>query len=325
MPTTARSICTDAIKESGALGVGQTALPEDINDAFTRLQRMVNVWQTNRWLVPSLQDIKFNSTGAKSYSIGLGGDINIQRPNDIKGAYVVQLNTGSNPVSLQMKKIFSYEDYIRIAVKNLPSLPDHFFYDAQYPLANYFAWPIPQAGMYELHIIIQSLIGFGSTIATGAITNGGALYTDAIYPNVALTGGIGSGATADITVTAGKVALLNLDTGGQDYAIGNVLSCAAADIGGTGAGFTYTVDSITSTPDSQIIAPIEYEEAIMYNLALRACSFYQVDPIKTTKEIAKSSLNVIRKANTQIPTLSMPAAPGVRTGRSFNLYNADGY
>lgn len=322
--TTARTICLDAIAESGASGVGQTPLSEDIEAAFTRLQRMMKLWQTKRWLTPSLQDLKFTSTGAKSYTVGLGGDINIQRPNDIKGAYVVQLNTGSNPVSLGMTKIFSYEDYIRIVVKNLPSLPDHFFYDAQYPIANFFAWPIPQAGQYELHILIQSLFGFGSTINAGTISSSGAGYTDGIYNNVELTGALVSGVTADITVTAGAVALVNILTGGQDAAIGNILTASAADIGGTGAGFTYTVDDITSDMDSEIIMPDEYEEPVMYNLALRVCSYYQVEPQAITMKLAKAGLATIRQNNTQVPTLSMPRAPGVRTGRAFNLYNADG-
>lgn len=322
--TVARDIVIDAIDESGALGVGQTPLSEDVDKIFRRLQRMVKVWQANRWLLPSLQELSFVADGSKSYTFGLGGDVNIKRPNDIKGGYVIQLNTGYNKVSLPLKKIFSYEDYIRITVKDLPSLPDHFFYDAQYPLANFFPWPIPNA-QYEIHVIFQSLLGFGSTILTGNITTGGAAYTNGNYPNVALTGGIGSGATADITVTAGAVALVNLNTGGQDFAIGNILTAAAADIGGTGAGFTWTVTDITSTIDSEIIMPEEYEEALMYNLALRACSFYQVDPIEQTKRLARAGLNIIRKNNTQVPALTMPAYPGVKTGRAFNLYNADGY
>lgn len=321
--TTARDLCLDAIAESGALGVGQTPLSEDINAIFTRLQRMIKVWQSQRWLQPSLQEISFTADGSIKYSVGIGGTIDIARPNDIKSGWMVQLNTGSNPVSLPLRKIFSFEDYGRITVKNLPSLPDHFFYDAQYPLAHIYPWPIPNS-TYELHFLIQSGLNFGSTISQGKIFTGGTLYTDGIYPNVALTGGSGSGATADITVTAGTVALLNLDTGGKNYQIGDLLSCAAADIGGTGSGFSYMVQNITSNVDSEIIMPDEYEEGVMYNLALRACSYYQVEPMTTTRQIAKSGLARIRQQNIQIPALSMPAAPGVRTGRAFNIYNADG-
>lgn len=322
--TTARDICTDALSESGALGVGQTALAEDIDAAFTRLQRMVKVWQQKRWLVPSLQEISFTGDGSLKYSIGLGGDINIIRPNDIKSGWVVQLNTGSNPVSLPLKKIFSFEDYGRITIKPLSSLPDHFFYDAQYPLGHIYPWPLPNS-QYELHFLIQSGLNFGSTIDEGEITAGGAAYVDAIYPNVELTGGSGTGATADITVTAGAVAIVSLLTGGQDYVIGDVLSADNADLGGAGAGFTWTVQDIDANLDSEIIMPEEYEEALMYNLALRVCSYYQVPPQPITLKLAKSSLNTIRQNNTQVPALTMPAAPGVRIGKAFNIYNADGH
>lgn len=322
MTTTARQLCSDALLEAGILGVGQDALSQDISDAFTRLQRMIAVWQKQRWLVPSLQEYSFTADGSKFYTVGLGGTINIIPPSDIKGAYVIQRNTGSNPVSLPLKKIFSYEDYIRITIKDLPSLPTYFFYTNEYPLAKFYPWPIPNS-TYELHFIYQSRLGFGSTIASGAITTGGAAYTDGKYDGVALTGGVGSLATADITVTGGAVAVVTLATGGQDFAIGNVLTAAAADIGGTGAGFTWTVSNITSNLDTEIIMPEEYEEAIMYNLTLRVCSMYQVEPMPQTRMLAKAGLNNIRKNNTQVPTLSMPGAPGVRSSRAFSLYNPD--
>lgn len=324
--TTARDLCRDSLLEAGVLGVGQTALSEDINDAFTRLQRMLASWQKQRWLVPSLQDIQFNGDGSKFYTVGLGGNINIIPPSDVKGGYVIQRNTGQTPVSLPLRKIFSYENYIQITVKDLTSLPTTFFYDNGFPLAKLYPWP-KASNQYELHFIIQSRLGFGSTIEEGSITTGGTLYTDGQYNSVELTGGVGSGATVDITVTGGAVAVVNLATGGQDFAIGNILSVAAADIGGTGSGFTWTVDKITSTLDTEIIMPEEYEEAIMYNLTLRVCSMYQVEAMPETRRLAKAGLNNIRKNNTQIPTLSMPRAPGLRGrgGAGFTLWNPDNY
>ncbi len=321
---TARDLCSDALDEAGVLGVGQTALAEDITKVFTRLQRMVAVWQKERWLVPSLQHHSFTADGSISYSIGLGGDINIPRPSDIKGAYVVQRNTGQNPVSLPLRKIFSYEDYINIAVKNLPSLPTRFFYDGANPLGNFFPIPIPNS-QYDLHFIAVSPLGFGSTITAGAITAAGAGYgADAIYNSIALTGGSGTGATADITVTGGVVAVVNLLTGGQDYAIDDELSASSGDIGG-GAGFVWKVSDIGPNLDTVITLPPEYQEALMYNLTIRACSLYQVQPMPETSRLAKMGLNVIRRNNTQVPSLSMPVAPGLNRGRSFSLYNPDGY
>ncbi len=71
--------------------------------------------------------------------------------------------------------------------------------------------------------------------------------------------------------------------------------------------------------------PPEYEEALMYNLAIRAASYYQVELLASTLKLAKAGLNTIRKNNTQIPRLQMPNAPGLRRGRAFSLYNPDGY
>lgn len=325
--TTARDLCIDALKESGQLGVGQTPLAEDINDAFTRLQRMLNVWQKNRWLVPSLQDIQFTGDGSKFYTVGLGGDINIIPPSDVKGGYVIQRNTGQTPVSLPLKKIFAYENYIQITVKDLSSLPTSFFYDNGFPLAKLYPWPIANS-QYELHFIIQSRLGFGSTIQEGSITTGGAGYVDGQYDAVELVGGVGELATADITVTGGVVSVVTLATGGQDFAIGNILTTPNDQLGGAGAGFTWTVNKITSNLDTEVIMPEEYEEAIMYNLALRVCSMYQIEPMPQTRMLAKAGLNNIRKNNTQVPTLSMPAAPGLRRrggGAGFTLYNPDSY
>lgn len=322
--TTARDIVNLAMKQVGVLGIGQTLNFEDTDDGFTYLRNMVALWQKKRWLVPSLQKVTFTADGSISYTVGIGGDVNIQRPNDIKAAYVVQLNTGSNPVSLPMRKIFSYEDYARIAVKNLPSLPDHFFYDGQFPLANLYCWPIPSS-QYQINIIFESLLGFGTTITEGEITAPGTLYTDAIYNNVALTGGSGTGATADITVTAGAVAIVSLLTGGQDYAIGDVLSADAATIGGTGLGFTWTVGDVGPNIDTEIIMPPEYEEALVLNLSIRLSAMYQMPASAETRQLAKAALNTIKIANTQVPALTMPMAPGLRTGKAFNIYNADGY
>jgi len=83
-------------------------------------------------------------------------------------------------------------------------------------------------------------IAFLSTIV------GGSAYTNGTYSGVALTGGTGTGATANFTVSGGKVTLVTLVLSGVNYTDGDILSAAAADIGGTGTGFT--VVSSTKIP-----------------------------------------------------------------------------
>ena len=92
-----------------------------------------------------------------------------------------------------------------------------------------------------------------SGISGGAIV-GGAAYTNGVYNNVALTGGNGIGATADITVTGGAVTAVDIATSGKNYLIGDILTASAVSIGGTGAGFTYTVNATNSAFDPLDIA-----------------------------------------------------------------------
>lgn len=238
MPETARDIISLALKEAGVLGVGQTALAEDIQDGLTYLQRMTDQWQKRRWIIPALEEKVIHCDGSKSYTIGTGGIVDTPRPNKISAAWVVQQNTGSTPVSLPLYPLFAYEDYARLAVKDLHSLPDHFFYDAAWPLGNFYPWPIPDS-QYWLYLLVQKQLSFPD-------------------------------------------------------------------------------DSL----DTELDLPPEYAEAIHYNLAIRLCSAYQIQPQGSTVTLAKVALNTIRTANTQIPRLSMP--PALQNGKAFNIFNADG-
>jgi hypothetical protein len=87
----------------------------------------------------------------------------------------------------------------------------------------------------------------GRILTLGTLV-GGADYDPGTYNGVDLTGGSGTGATADIVVGVGDdVTSVTLVSGGSGYNVGDVLSADDADLGnlGTGAGFTITVASTT--------------------------------------------------------------------------------
>jgi len=77
-------------------------------------------------------------------------------------------------------------------------------------------------------------------ILTATITNGGAGYTNGTYNNQVLTGGSGTGATANITVAGGIVTSAVINGHGVNYAVGNTLSASIAG----GAGFVLTVNTL---------------------------------------------------------------------------------
>jgi hypothetical protein len=91
---------------------------------------------------------------------------------------------------------------------------------------------------------LGTVTGGGGYTANGILTFSrvdGTLYTNGTYTNVPLTGGAGTGATANITVSGGGVTACTIVDTGSGYAVSNVLSATAASIGGTGSGFSITV------------------------------------------------------------------------------------
>ena len=79
-------------------------------------------------------------------------------------------------------------------------------------------------------------------IATFGTRVNGSGYTSATYSNVALSGGSGYGATADITVTSGAVTAATLVRPGQWYVVGDTLS---SELIGPGTLFALPVATLT--------------------------------------------------------------------------------
>jgi hypothetical protein len=159
--TTPLDIITQALKKAGVLGVGQTPLAEDTNDAFNDLQDMLGQWQRKRWLVWCLVDYACTGTGAVSYTVGPAGQFNINpRPDKIESAFFRQIINQSvpNQIDYPLEIIESREDYNRIGLKQLQSFPQYLFYDSQFPTANAFPWPLIQANLYELHLTVKQTL-----------------------------------------------------------------------------------------------------------------------------------------------------------------------
>lgn len=159
--------------------------------------------------------------------------------------------------------------------------------------------------------VINTAATTGQIATLGAIT-GGTLYTAGTYPNVPLTGGTGSGATANITVAGGAVTAVVLVNPGTGYTVADSLSAAAANIGGTGSGFAIPVATI-----NQVITLLP--TTVFIELAADGiCSFLvgQSNPVASTSNARLPANNQpIRRripANTGISAAAANASPGVQ-------------
>ncbi len=131
------------------------------------------------------------------------------------------------------------------------------FYGADYVvlLDTFFIFNRPLTNQFFISASNASYGMLTSTaIGTGTITAVGAAYTDGTYENVPLIGGSGTGATGNIVITGGIVTAFTLGNPGQNYMVGNVLSVNAADVGGTGGGFSWTISTILGAFDPLDIA-----------------------------------------------------------------------
>lgn len=158
MTDTIGQVCTYALLDSGVIGDGQNPSAENINTAFRLVNGLAAQFNRKRWLVYSLLDVSFVSTGAVSYTVGPGGNFNTPRPDRLEdGNFMRQLNTAlPNQIDYPLGLIPSKEDYNRIRMKSVGTWPSWVFYDSQYPIANVFFWPVPQASIYELHILVKN-------------------------------------------------------------------------------------------------------------------------------------------------------------------------
>lgn len=265
--TSAGDLVTEALRECGAFGVGQTPLAEDTTGALARLNWMLQEWERQRWLVWHLLDFSVVATGQQSYTFGPAGEINTNtqvsytcialgsvgnqlnavmfgyaigdtinlgsgltvtvtnvaagvitgysvtaggsftilpsvttglpqvstsgagsgalfnqptwqnagrvagalttaRPNRLESAFLRQITQSQpNQIDYGLQIIESREDYNNIALKQLKSFPGCCFYDSEWPLGNVFAWPVPQASIYELHVTVREQLGYFTSLA----------------------------------------------------------------------------------------------------------------------------------------------------------------
>lgn len=130
----------------------------------------------------------------------------------------------------------------------------------------------------------------------GAATNGSG-YVPGFYPAVPLTGGAGTGATADITVNgSGVVSNVNLsgsgDLFGSGYLVGDVLTTPTSDLGGgSGAGFTITVQAIVNGVGGVTIDNTGINYAVGDILSAASADIGNVVGFSWTNQVAGTAFN----------------------------------
>jgi hypothetical protein len=187
VPATVRQACVLALRLAGRINDQQRVsdTSTDMNDATSLLVMMLGQWQRKRWLVWNEAETAKVSTGSQWYSVGPGGDFNMPRPDKLHGGFVrFQPFAGPNPVDIPLAIIEAKEDWGKITIKDLKSIPEVMFYDSAFPMGRVTFYPVPPANDYELHIFTKAQLPVYVNLTDQLLVP--PEYLDAIVNNLAL-------------------------------------------------------------------------------------------------------------------------------------------
>ena len=187
VPATVRQAIVLALRMAGRINDQQRVsdTSADMNDATSLLIMMLGQWQRKRWLIWNEVETAKVSTGAQWYTVGPGQDFDMARPDKLHAAWCrLKPFGGPNPVDLELAIIEAKEDWARITIKDLKSIPTAVFYDSSYPIGRLTFYPVPIAGEYELHVVTKASLPVYATLDDALAVP--PEYLDAIVNNLAL-------------------------------------------------------------------------------------------------------------------------------------------
>lgn len=205
------------------------------------------VESTVRQLYTTSTGVVYTVIGANIYYVNTAYDL----------IFIGSVSTSTTPVSLQDNGIVivvvdgSSAGYvIDMATNNFSPIYDSAFYGATKTnyLDTFLIFNRP--GTNQLYISASNanydIFVTPAQIVAGTISAGGINFINGTYSNIPLLGGSGSGATANITVVGNTVTGVVIVNPGINYAIDDSLTISKSNVGGTGIGFIYLVNTVTA-------------------------------------------------------------------------------
>jgi len=200
-------------------------------------------------------------------------------PNDYLSTFSLAVVNEDGDYSYLLNKDVNFirEAYPNSTSVGLGALPKYYaLFGSQYTDQNELSFimgPTP-GGNYtvELHYFYYPVSIVQGAISAGTLTTAGSLYTNGNYSNIPLTGGSGSGATANITISGQAVTAITIKNAGNFYAVGDVLSFSNIYTGSSGSGFVYTVTGVNNVAGTSWLGD-NYDPVLFYGSMREAMLF----------------------------------------------------
>lgn len=175
---TALDIIKLSLKDIGVLGIGDVLSDEEAQDSLDSFNMLLDTWSISRLTVFEEAQLNFPYTGAQSYTIGTGGNINVARPLRLVSAY-----TQIDSISYPMEILDTGRQYDGIQNKTIgAAFPTAVWYEQTYPLGTLWFYPLSSTGSAFLRFWspLQELTALNTAIA---LPKG---YKAALRPNLAI-------------------------------------------------------------------------------------------------------------------------------------------
>lgn len=223
-----------------------------------------------------LPSLRRNSTGTAT-----SGNPYLSAPNDYLASFSLAV---IDPVTNEYEYLLNKDvNFIRQSYPspNATGKPAYYaLFGPQYTDQNELSFilgPTPDANYtMELHYyyypptIVQGVINGVNTLV------GGSGYANGFYENIPLSGGSGTNAVADITISGNAVTICRIKNGGSFYTVTDVLGTDQANIGGTGSGFSITVASVSNATGTSWLGD-NFDSVLLYGSLLEAGTYMKSD------------------------------------------------
>lgn len=176
----ASTMISRAMRLISQISPGVPPTTDEYASGLEALNSMLDSWRNEELMcIARLDEPLTYVPGQTSYTVGLGGDLNTNRPVRIDAAYLVDNGGVSYDVT-----ILSAEEFISIGLKSSTStLPNYLYYSPDMPLGNLWPYPVPAAA-YTLHILTWTPHMSYTTTGTTAFLAPG--WEEAIVYNLAI-------------------------------------------------------------------------------------------------------------------------------------------
>jgi hypothetical protein len=143
-----RDIIDDALRETGALSLSDTASALEYQSALRTLNRMLSNWSNDSLKCFFRVRESFPLVGLKSeFTIGPDEDADMETARPIK-IVSAQVRLGQQSQQTYNLNITSMENYLsQVTLKEITGIPSVLAYDNNFPVAKIYIYPMPQVGV----------------------------------------------------------------------------------------------------------------------------------------------------------------------------------